>query len=146
MKACRPPKESTTAAHVRWAATGQLPGQLPDPPGLRRCWLMRLAVCCCPNCGHYLRHATSSWKSLACCPCPLSLLAGPLNQVKDAVTAATGGQSYCDTYHTFRMDWKLNTITSECEQTAGAGASMPPQPPLLTTSMACTLPLLRRAC
>lgn len=37
--------------------------------------------------------------------------AWPLNQVKDAVTAATGGQSYCDTYHTFRMDWKLNTIT-----------------------------------
>lgn len=43
----------------------------------------------------------------------LLLPAGPLNQVKDASTAAPAGQGFCDTYHTFRMDWQLNTITSE---------------------------------
>ncbi|KAI7837444.1 hypothetical protein COHA_008702 [Chlorella ohadii] len=36
--------------------------------------------------------------------------AWPLNQVKDVSTRAPGGQGFCDVYHVFRMDWKLNTI------------------------------------
>ncbi len=33
--------------------------------------------------------------------------------MKDVSTRAPGGQGFCDVYHVFRMDWKLNTINSE---------------------------------